>query len=594
MIPLKLCYRGILTPILISILITLSVWCVPLSSLYVEKLPTPREETLLGLKIVELTNPIQNEIIKWFGIVNEVSTIATVPVDGYYVRFLNNSSEHVGTHVDAPVHFNPHGLFINELPLNRLYGVGIVIDVRKYVSHPNDTITMSELMDWERSKGVEIPKGSIVILYTGWANYWGLYTSWDQYWSIARGWPGLSPDAAKYLVSKGIIGIGIDTLSIDPAPATNFPAHYILTEANIFIIENLNTNLEKLADNAAFIIIAPFKLKEGSAGPGLEVLAIYDQYANIRMNLLLANLIKSSLDMADKYDLAFTVENGIPAWFTIWRGFRTIGTPEEMIKVYMAYYGSLTMNEHIGTHMDAPAHFAVGVWRIDEIPLSRFLGRAVIMDMRPYIKHPNYSITVDDIKSWERKTGIIITKDDIVLIYTGWARYWGTYRTWDEYWNTIGKGFPGLSSDAAKYLVSKGIKGIALDVLSVDPPPQAVDFPAHKVIVSANIWIGENFNLAILPKKDTTAYIFSLPAMIVKEGSGAPARPILIYNFDLESLLNTYKALKYVVADASEGSSTTSSNLKQLPSLSLLMLSSILMLVTIVLINYRFRGYKNY
>ncbi|MEM4840944.1 MAG: hypothetical protein QXJ83_05275 [Sulfolobales archaeon] len=82
--------------------------------------------------------------------------------------------------------------------------------------------------------------------------------------------------------------------------------------------------------------------------------------------------------------------------------------------------------------------------------------------------------------------------------------------------------------------------------------------------------------------------------MIVKEGSGAPARPILIYNFDLESLLNTYKALKYVVADVNEGSSTTSSNLKQLPSLSLLMLSSILMLVTIVLINYRFRSYKNY
>lgn len=592
MTPLKLYYRRIIISILISVLIALPVGCIPLSS-YVEKLPTPREETLLGLKIIELTNPIQNEVIKWFGIVNEVSTIATVPVDGYYVRFLNNSGEHVGTHVDAPVHFNPRGLFINEIPLNKLYGVGIVIDVRKYVSHPNDTITMNELVDWERSTGVEIPKGSIVILYTGWANYWGLYTSWDQYWSIARGWPGLSPDAAKYLVSKGIVGIGVDTLSIDPAPATNFPAHYILTEANIFIIENLNTNLEKLADNAAFIIIAPLKLKEGSAGPGLEVLAIYDQYANIRMNLLLASLIKSSLDMADKYDLAFTVENGIPAWFTIWSGFRTVGTPEEMIKVYMAYYGSLTMNEHIGTHIDAPAHFAVGVWRIDEIPLSKFLGRAVIMDMRPYIKHPNYSITADDIKSWERKTGIIITKDDIVLIYTGWARYWGTYKIWDEYWNTIGKGFPGLSVDAAKYLVGKGIKGIALDVLSVDPPPQAVDFPAHKVIVNANIWIGENFNLAILPKKDTTAYILSLPAMIVKEGSGAPARPILIYNFDLESLLNTYKALKYVVTGANE-KSTALNNLKQLPSLSLLMLSSILMVVAIVLINYRFKNYKNY
>ncbi len=578
--------KWLYTPILMIVLIASCTAIIPSASTYVEKLPAPREETLLGLKVVELTYPIQNEVIKWFGVVNEVSTIATVPVDGYYLKFLNSSGEHVGTHVDAPVHFNPQGLFINEVPLDRLYGVGVVIDVRKYISHPNDTITMSELVDWERSVGVEIPKGSIVMLYTGWANYWGLYTSWDQYWSISRGWPGLSPDAARYLVSKGVIGIGVDTLSIDPAPASNFPAHYILTEANIYIVENLNTNLERLANNAAFVILTPFKLREGSAGPGLEILAIYDPNTNIHMNLLLANLIKTSLDLSDKYDLAFTVENGIPAWFTLWRGFSTVGTPEEMIKVYLAYFGSLTMNEHVGTHIDAPAHFAVGVWRIDEVPLSRFIGRAVIMDMSPSIVHPNYSITVKDIKSWERRTGIAITKDDIVLIYTGWARYWRKYGSWDEYWNAIGRGFPGLDVEAANYLVSKGVKGIALDVLSVDPPPKAVDFPAHKVIASANVWIGENFNLEVLPKKDTVAYIFSLPAMVVKEGSGAPSRPILIYNFNLESLINTYNALKHSL---SSSYSSTSSSSKQSTNLSIVAFSSALMLLTAAyLIKYRF------
>ncbi|MEM0453174.1 MAG: cyclase family protein [Sulfolobales archaeon] len=581
--------KNLIMLILLAALLTSCMADILLSA-YVEKLPSYRESTLLGLKVIELTNPIQNEIIKWFGVVNEVSTIATVPVDGYYSRFLNNSGEHVGTHVDAPVHFNPYGLFINEVPIESLYGVAVVIDVRKYVSHPNDTITMSELMDWEKKVGIEIPRGSIVILYTGWANYWGLYTNWDQYWSIANGWPGLSPDAARYLVSKEVKGIGVDTLSIDPAPATNFPAHYILTEAGLYIVENLNTNLERLADNAAFIIMAPFKLKEGSAGPGLEVLAIYDPQADIRMNLVLANLIKTSLDLSEKYDLAFTVENSIPAWFTLWKGFMTVGSPEEMIKKYMAYYGSLTMNEHVGTHMDAPAHFAVGVWRIDEVPIDRFLGRAVIMDMRPYIKHPNYSITLEDIKSWEKKSGIVISKGDIILIYTGWARYWGTYRSWDEYWNTIGKGFPGLAPDAAWYLVSKGVKGVALDTLSIDPPPQAVDFPVHKIIVNANIWIGENFNLAILPKKDATAYIISLPAMIVKEGSGAPARPVLIYNFNLESILNTYNALKQALNDEGCRVSYALSTVKQSSNLGLLMISLAMMFAaTICLIRYGLR-----
>lgn len=580
--------NSLLRSLVISCLVTLmvvSAFSGVIALAYVEKLPTPRESDLLGLKVVELTNPIQNEVIKWFGIINEVSVLATVPKDGYYSLFLNNSGEHVGTHVDAPVHFYYDGLFINELPLDVLYGVAVVIDARKYVSHPNDTITMSELMDWERSVGVEIPKGSIVLLYTGWANYWGLYTSWDQYWSVARGWPGLSPDAARYLVSKGIIGVGIDTLSIDPAPATNFPAHYILTEANIYIIENINTNLEKLANNVVFLLLAPMKTKYGSAGPGLELLAIYDPNADMHHNLLLASMIKASLDQAEKYDLAFTVENGMPAWFTIWRGFKTLGTPKEMITKYGAYYGSLTMNEHTGTHMDAPAHFAVGVWRIDEVPLDRFWGRAVIMDMRPYIRHPNYSITAEDIKSWEEKTGIRIGRGDIVLVYTGWARYWGTYKTWDEYWNTIGKGFPGLSPDAAKYLVSKGIKGIALDTLSVDPPPQAIDFPAHKVIVSANIWIGENYNLAILPKKDTTAFILSLPAMIVKEGSGAPARPILIYNFNLESILYQYKALKSLMINEGnvKPSSTSTPTTKTLLSNNVLLALSLIIAFTTIL-----------
>ncbi len=588
--------RNLILSYLITIII-ISAFSGIISSAYVEKLPTPRESDLLGLKVIELTNPIQNEVIKWFGVINEVSVLATVPKDGYYVLFLNNSGEHVGTHVDAPVHFYYDGLFINELPLDVLYGVAVVIDARKYVSHPNDTITMNELMDWERSVGVSIPKGSIVLLYTGWASYWGLYTSWDQYWSIARGWPGLSPDAARYLVSKGIVGVGIDTLSIDPAPAMNFPAHYILTEANIYIIENINTNLEKLADNAVFLLLAPMKTKYGSAGPGLELLAIYDPNADIHLNLLLASMIKASLDQVEKFDLAFTVENGIPAWFTIWRGFKTLGTPKEMISTYGAYYGFLTMNEHTGTHMDAPAHFAVGVWRIDEVPLDRFWGRAVIMDMRPYIRHPNYSITVEDIKSWEEKTGIRIGRNDIVLVYTGWARYWGTYRTWDEYWNTIGRGFPGLSPDAARYLVNKGIKGIALDTLSVDPPTQAVDFPAHKILVNANIWIGENYNLAILPKKDTTAFILSLPAMLVKEGSGAPARPILIYNFNLESIVNQYKALKNLLYSENNVKTltTAATSGSLLSSHAVLALSLVLAFTSVLFITvyYRNKQYLN-
>ncbi|MEM2157658.1 MAG: hypothetical protein QXO72_01425, partial [Sulfolobales archaeon] len=75
--------KNLIMLILLAVLLTSCMADILLSA-YVEKLPSYRESTLLGLKVIELTNPIQNEIIKWFGVVNEVSTIATVPVDGYY------------------------------------------------------------------------------------------------------------------------------------------------------------------------------------------------------------------------------------------------------------------------------------------------------------------------------------------------------------------------------------------------------------------------------------------------------------------------------------------------------------------------------
>ncbi len=105
-------------------------------------------------------------------------------------------------------------------PLDRLYGVCVVMDARKYVSSPNDTITAEEIKEWERKTGITIPEHGILFIYTGWEEKWGKYESWKEYWEkCGHGWPGLSEDAAEYLVKeKKLIGIGIDTLSIDPPP----------------------------------------------------------------------------------------------------------------------------------------------------------------------------------------------------------------------------------------------------------------------------------------------------------------------------------------------------------------------------------------
>jgi kynurenine formamidase len=78
--------------------------------------------------------------------------------------------------------------------------------------------------------------------------------------------PGLRRDAAEYLTTKRIAGIGIDTASMDPGTSKDFITHRVLNGANIYGIENL-ANVERLPETGAWIIALPMKIKGGSGAP---------------------------------------------------------------------------------------------------------------------------------------------------------------------------------------------------------------------------------------------------------------------------------------------------------------------------------------
>src|SRR6266567_9011936 len=82
---------------------------------------------------------------------------------------------------------------------------------------------------------------------------------------------------------------------------------------------------------------------------------------------------------------------------------------------------SFWMLEHYGTHMDAPAHFPPGTTTVDKIPVEKFFGPAVIVDVRNEAeRNPDYQLTVKRIEAWEEKHGKIPT-GAIVVLRTGWA-----------------------------------------------------------------------------------------------------------------------------------------------------------------------------
>ena len=190
---------------------------------------------------------------------------------------------------------------------------------------------------------------------------------------------------------------------------------------------------------------------------------------------------------------------------------------------YSSYnYGG---SEHVGTHLDAPFHFAEGKWTTEQIPLSRLIGPGAVIDVsRQAGKNSDYKLQLSDISAWEKAHGRIAT-GAILLIRSGWGKFWGDRK---GYFGTDAPGdidnlhFPGLSKEAAEFLVKqRRIKAVGIDTPSIDHGPSK-DFVTHQLFGAANVAIFENVaSLARLPAKGAT--IYAIP-MKIKGGSGAPLR----------------------------------------------------------------------
>src|SRR4029079_3372463 len=179
-------------------------------------------------------------------------------------------------------------------------------------------------------------------------------------------------------------------------------------------------------------------------------------------------------------------------------------------------------SEHVGTHMDAPFHFAEGKWTTDQVPLSQTVGPGVVIDVRRQSeKNHDYRIRVEDVIGWEKIHGRIVA-GSIVLARTGWGQYWDDRKRYfgtDEEGNVTDLHFPGLSRALADFLVKqRSVKAVGIDTPSIDHGPSQ-DFPVHQILGASNVPIFENVaSMERLPPKGAT--IFALP-MKIAGGSGA-------------------------------------------------------------------------
>ncbi|OAT71529.1 cyclase family protein [Parageobacillus thermoglucosidasius] len=168
----------------------------------------------------------------------------------------------------------------------------------------------------------------------------------------------------------------------------------------------------------------------------------------------------------------------------------------------------LVLGSHTGTHVDAPFHFREDGLRIDEVPLTYFLGKGIVIDVTG--KNDGEAITLSDVKHYlpQLEPGMI------ALFHTGWSQYAGTERYFRH---------PYIAIDVIRAMLEQGIRTFFIDALNIDPPDGS-SFPAHEAITAANGVIGENFTN--FDKIDfTDPYIIALP-LYLPGCDGSPVRAV--------------------------------------------------------------------
>jgi kynurenine formamidase len=187
------------------------------------------------MKLVDLTHVVKAGMPAHPGEEPEIVQTARIATEGYNEYRLSGGN-HVGTHVDAPLHMISSGAYVSDLPITKFFGPGRLIDARQHAVIGADLLAR-----------VDLKQGDIVLVLTGWSERFGRsnYYNYDEFPKIETGF-------ARELIAARISMLGIDTPSPDGPP---FPVHKLLLSEGILIIENL-TNLESLLSERTFEIVA--------------------------------------------------------------------------------------------------------------------------------------------------------------------------------------------------------------------------------------------------------------------------------------------------------------------------------------------------
>ena len=206
------------------------------------------------MKVYDLTHTIKNDMPVYPGTEQpQLTTACTIEEAGYRETLLHMFS-HTGTHMDAPAHMLLDGAVLDSYDADKFTGTAVVVDCR---GEADISLPLLKRYDLD---GVDF-----VLFCTGWDKKWGS----PEYY---EGFPCLTADAAAYLATLPLKGVGEDSISLDPCGSVDFPNHITLLRADFVNTENL-AGLDALIGRRFTFVTLPLKF-ENSDGCSCRAIAM--------------------------------------------------------------------------------------------------------------------------------------------------------------------------------------------------------------------------------------------------------------------------------------------------------------------------------
>ncbi|HWP15007.1 MAG TPA: cyclase family protein [Xanthobacteraceae bacterium] len=235
---------------------------------------TPAHAQRAFTKVIDLTHTLSPAFPTFLGVPGiEIQRRYRLKKDGANVNWWR-VLEHAGTHIDAPFHYAENGAAVEAIPVEQLVVPLAVVDVSAQAARNADyALSRGDLAEWEAEHG-RFPDGCCVAMHSGWARHANdpaRYTGKDA--AGVFHFPGFHPGAAEWLLKeRSVVGLAVDTLSLDPGSSKDFRTHTVWLPSGRWGIENL-ANREQVPPSGATLVVGVPKVK-GATGAPARILAL--------------------------------------------------------------------------------------------------------------------------------------------------------------------------------------------------------------------------------------------------------------------------------------------------------------------------------